>query len=191
MLCVCYLSAWSCGTKGVNLHLGKSYFCHFCYWDVYSIAFFHPYSLSCLFLKRKKKKPKQKYTVLHALILQPVTFSSFPFSLTGQFRKGSPVRVFRWWWGSLSTDFFSSCEPFTPRNQTVAFSFVNILWGAARLESTTLWILSLQLLYAIHSELFCSSFEQVFNFFFLTWGHMKTKKVDVTSANAAVFSQLK
>lgn len=69
----------------------------------------------------------KKYTVLHELILsiQPVTFSSFPFSLTGQFRKGSPVRVFRWWWGSLSARFFSSCETFTPRNQIVA---VKILW---------------------------------------------------------------
>lgn len=28
---------------------------------------------------------------------------SLPFSLTGQFRKGSPVRVFRWWWGSVSS----------------------------------------------------------------------------------------
>lgn len=65
MLCVCYLSAWSCGTKGVNLHLGKSYFCHFCYWDVYSIAFFHPYSLSCLFLKRKKKS--QNRNILYSM----------------------------------------------------------------------------------------------------------------------------
>lgn len=32
-------------------------------------------------------------------------FFSFPFSLTGHFRKGSPVRVFRWWWGSLSARF--------------------------------------------------------------------------------------
>lgn len=80
---------------------------------------------------------------------------------------------------------FSSGETFTPRNQTVAFSFVNILQGAARLYSTTLWILSLQLLYAIHTELFSSSSKQdiylfiylfMYLFIYLTWGHMKTNK---------------
>lgn len=170
LLFVCMVM-WSKGSKFTS---GEVCFCHFyCWVTVYSVAFFQPFLQLKLFLR---KKPKQKYAVLHALMLQiqPVTFSSFPFSLTGQFRKGSPVRVFRWWWGSLSTDCFSSCETFTLRTQTVAFSFVNILWEATRLQSTALWILSLQLLYAIHSELFYSSFKQVFYFFNL--GTIKKQK---------------
>lgn len=130
LLLVCMVM-WRKGSKCTS---GKVCFCRFCYWDaVIEIlcSIFPPLPTAvAVFFSLKKKKPKEKYTVLHALILQiqPVTFSSFPFSLTGQFRKGSPVRVFRWWWGSLSTDFFPSCETFTLRNQTVAFSFVNILW---------------------------------------------------------------
>lgn len=177
MLYVCCSSAWSGGAKGVNLHLGKSYFCHFCYWDaMYSIAFFHPYNLSCLFHKRKKKAKTEIYCIPCIETSNPTShifFFSFLSDWSIQKRKSSSsvqmmVRIF-------IDRFFNSCETFTPRNQTVAFSFVNILWEAARLESTTLWILSLQLLYAIHSELFCSSFKKVYRVF-LTWGHVKTKK---------------
>lgn len=42
---------------------------------------------------------QQNDYVFHALVM---LLFSLPFSLTGQFRKGSPVRVFRWWWGSVS-----------------------------------------------------------------------------------------
>lgn len=41
--------------------------------------------------------PEDNHSMLYALILENSTghIFFFPFSLTGQFRKGSPVRVFR------------------------------------------------------------------------------------------------
>lgn len=168
LLLVCMVM-WSKGSKCTS---GEVCFCCCCCWDAVIEIFCSifpplPTAVAVFFVLKKKKKPKEKYTVLHALILQiqPVTFSSFPFSLTGQFRKGSPVRVFRWWWGSLSTDFFF--PPVKRSHLEIKQLHLALLTYCENCKtlSTTLWILSLQLLYAIHSELFSHSFKQVFTFF--------------------------
>lgn len=51
-------------------------------------------------------------------------FSPLPFSLTGQFRKGSPVRVFRWWWEPVSARFLlpGKC---TLRSERVSYTWVS------------------------------------------------------------------
>lgn len=69
---------------------------------LFSLLSWYKSTLRAVCLQPTPPLQQQNYYVFHAF----VTFLfSLPFSLTGQFRKGSPVRVFRWWWGSVSARF--------------------------------------------------------------------------------------
>lgn len=182
-LYICFLSAWSCGAKGVNLHRGKSILVISFIVTIFSIAFFH-FFLQLKFFPIKKRKKYILYSMHWYFKSNQSHFLLFLSLWLVNSEKEVQFECSDDGEDLYLTD-FSYGETFTPRNQTVAFSFVNILQEAARLYSTILWILSLQLLY----ELFCSSFKQDFFFFFYLGTYKTKQKVDVTLANAAVLGK--
>lgn len=124
---------WSKGSKCTS---GEVCFCHCCYWDagieiLCSIFPPLPTAVAVLFFLKKKKK-SQKRNILYSINWYCKSIQSRFLLFLSLWLVNSEKEV----QFECSDDgedlyrqiFFSSCEAFTLRNQTVAFSFVNILW---------------------------------------------------------------
>lgn len=167
LLLVCMVM-WSKGSKCTS---GEVCFCCCCCWDAVIEIFCSifpplPTAVAVFFVLKKKKAKREIYCTPCIDTANPtshVFFFSFLSDWSIQKRKSSSsvqmmVRIF------IDRFFFPPVKRSHLEIKQLHLALLTYCENCKTL-STTLWILSLQLLYAIHSELFSHSFKQVFTFF--------------------------